>query len=387
MEGSRSQRGRKRRGRPPLFRKRHPPVGATPGTLVLSPGDPKAVIRVVSYNVESIEEKTIAGVSELESYLKRGSMTWIDIQGMCDEASLHALRDMFSIHPLALEDVVNAPQRPKSESFDDNHLFITRLPRISDSGEVSAEQLGIIAGANYVISFRESADALIEAVKSRIRRTGSRLRARGSDYLSYAIIDAVIDAYYPLAEALGERIEWLEDELIVRPQDWMIVEIHKLRRDLLTVRRAVWPQREAISAVIRDECPLISQDVQVFFRDCYDHCVQAMDVLDCYRELASGLQELYLSSVSHRTNEVMKVLTIMASVFIPLTFIAGIYGMNFEFMPELQRPWAYPLVLGLMAATAMGMLLFFIRRGWLTPAGKPRRNRIQDESTRNAKIE
>ncbi len=337
------------------------------------------VIHVVAYCVESVKETTVAKVAELAPYLESESMTWIDVKGMCDETSMRALCEMFSIHPLALEDVVNAPQRPKSERYDKNHLFITRLPRVLDDGEIAAEQLSIFTGPNYVLSFRETADAPIEAVKSRIRRDGSRLRARGSDYLSYAILDAVIDSYYPVAEALGERIEDLEDALIERPQDWMLGEIHKIRRSILTMRRAVWPQREAINAVIHDDNPFISEAVRVFFRDCYDHCVQAMDVLEAYRELATGLQELYLSSVSHRTNEVMKVLTIMASIFIPLTFIAGVYGMNFEFMPELRRPWAYPLVLVVMMLTACGMFLYFMRKGWLFPASSRNTDRRTGE--------
>ena len=347
-----------------MFRKRHPPVGSQPGTLVINSHAARPVIRVMKYGPEYLEEHTIAAVAELKGLFGENAVCWIDVQGLGDESVLRELADLFSIHPLALEDVANVPQRPKIERFEQHTLCITRMAQIVD-GTLEREQVSLFVGSNYVLTFQEHSGDVFDPVRSRIRQRGPVISASGPSYLAYALLDAVIDGYYPIMEVLGEKLEGLEDEIVASPRPAVLSEIHQAKRDLLALRRAIWPQREAINALIRDEDPLISDTVRVYLRDCYDHCVQLMDAIDTYRELAGGLMDVYLSSVGNRQNEVMKVLTIMASIFIPLTFMAGIYGMNFEHMPELHTRWGYPVLIAAMVVVAAGMIIYFYRKGWL----------------------
>jgi magnesium transporter len=347
-----------------MFRKRHPPVGAQPGTLMVNPQAQRPVIRVMKYWPGHLEEHAIDAVAALPELLAEGTVCWIDVQGLGDEAVLRELAGLFAIHPLALEDIVNVPQRPKVERFAAHTFCITRSVRLT-AGELEREQISLFVGVHYVLTFQERTGDRFEAVRQRIRQGGPILRSAGPGYLAYALLDAVIDGYYPVLEALGERLEALEDEIVANPAAPSLPAIHAARNDLLAIRRAIWPQREAISTLIRDEDPFIPEGVRVYLRDCYDHCVQIIDVLEAYRELAGGLLDVYLSSLGNRQNEVMKVLTVMASIFIPLTFLAGIYGMNFEHMPELGVWWAYPVLLLVMVLVAVGMVAFFRRRGWL----------------------
>ncbi len=347
-----------------MFRKRHPPAGSKPGTLVIHSQAQQPVIRVMKYKPDNLEERDIAEVAELKDMLEVNTVCWIDVLGLGDEAVLREFADMFSIHPLALEHVVNVPQRPKVERFEEHTLCITRMALLGDEG-VEPEQVSVFIGPNYVLTFQERCGDVFDPIRNRIRQGGPVIRNSGPSYLAYALLDAVIDGYYPLLETFGEKLEALEDEIVGNPQPAMLHAIHGAKSDLLAVRRAIWPQREAINALIRDENPLIAEPVQVYLRNCYDHCVQIMDAVDTYRELAGSLMDVYLSSVGNRQNEVMKVLTIMASIFIPLTFMAGIYGMNFENMPELHSAWGYPLLLAAMVALAVGMIVYFRRKGWL----------------------
>ena len=346
-----------------VFRKRHPPVGAKPGTLVIHAQAQRPVIRVMKYTPDQLGEHDVARVGELNDLLEENAVCWIDVQGLGDEKILREFADLFSIHPLALEDIVNVPQRPKVERFEKHTLCITRMALVC--GEtIEREQVSLFLGSNYVLTFQERSGDVFDPVRNRIRQGGPVLRSAGPSYLAYALLDAVIDGYYPIMEMFGERFESLEDEIVANPRPAILHEIHQAKRDLLALRRAIWPQREAINALIRDENPLISDTVRVYLRDCYDHCVQIMDAIETYRELAGGLMDVYLSSVGNRQNEVMKVLTIMASIFIPLTFMAGIYGMNFENMPELRFGWGYPLLLAAMVVVAVGMVVYFKRKGW-----------------------
>ncbi len=347
-----------------MFRKIHPPVGAKPGTLVIHEQAVPPKIRVMKYRGEQLEERDIDAVAELAPLLEDGAVCWIDVQGLGDADVLREFAEMFSIHPLALEDVVNVPQRPKVEMFDEHTLCITRMALLRD-GRIEREQVAMFLGSNYVLTFQEESGDVFDPVRTRIRKSGAIIRNSGPSYLTYALLDAVIDGYYPIMERFGEQLEALEDEIMLDPQPALLQKIHQIKRDLLALRRAIWPQREAVNAMIRDENPFITDTVRVYLRDCYDHCVQLMDAIETCRELTGGLMDVYLSSVGNRQNEVMKVLTIMASIFIPLTFMAGIYGMNFEVMPELRVPWAYPLLLVLMIIVAVGMVVFFRRRGWI----------------------
>ncbi len=353
-----------------MFRKRHPPVGSKPGTLMINGHALPPRIRLMKYKLDHLEERDIAAVAELKDLIEEDSVCWIDVQGLGNEKVLRELGDLFSIHPLALEDVVNVPQRAKTECFEKHTLCITRMALMGEDG-IEPEQVSVFVGLNYVLTFQERSGDVFDPVRNRIRKGGAIIRSSGASYLAYTLLDAVIDGYYPILEVFGEKLEALEDEIMANPQPAILQEIHQAKRDLLAIRRAIWPQREAINALIRDENPLISDIVRVYLRDCYDHCVQIMDGVETYRELTGSLMDVYLSSVGNRQNEVMKVLTIMASIFIPLTFMAGLYGMNFENMPELHTPWAYPFLLATMVVVAIGMLLFFRRKGWL--GGPPKR--------------
>ncbi|HNO78070.1 MAG TPA: magnesium/cobalt transporter CorA [Phycisphaerae bacterium] len=347
-----------------MFRKRHPPVGSKPGTLMIHECAARPVIRVMKYNPDNLEEFEDVSVSDLTKLLDDNSVCWVDVQGLGDEAVLRDIADKFSIHLLALEDVVNVPQRPKVEYFEGHTLCITRMV-LPNQSRIYPEQVSLFLGKNFVLTFQEREGDVFDPVRHRIRNKGKIILSAGPSYLTYALLDAVIDGYYPLLELFGEKLEALEDQIVSNPKPEILRKIHGIKRDMLTLRRSIWPQREVVNEMIRDENPLITDTVRVYLRDCYDHCVQLMDGVETYRELAGGLMDVYLSSVGNRQNEVMKVLTIMATIFIPLTFLAGIYGMNFDVMPELRFAWAYPALLGVMATIAICMLFFFRRKGWL----------------------
>ncbi len=347
-----------------MLRKRHPPAGSKPGTLVIHESSQAPVIRIMKYNPNHLEEREDVKVSELTGLLESNMTCWIDVQGLGDEGMLRDIAAQFELHPLALEAVVNVPQRPKVETYDKHTLCITRMVMPNDIG-MRPEQVSIFVGENYVLTFQERSGDVFDPIRKRIRNKGPIIMKEGPSYLSYALLDAIIDGYYPLLEKFGENLEALENRIVEEPTPDVLHEIHGIRRDLLTIRRSIWPQREAVNTLIRDENPMISETVRMYLRDCYDHCVQLMDGVETYRELSGGLMDVYLSSVGHRQNEVMKVLTVMASIFIPLTFLAGIYGMNFENMPELRARWAYPFLLAVMVVIAVGMIVFFRRKGWL----------------------
>lgn len=348
-----------------FFRKRQPPVGSKPGTLALAHDASPPLVHVIVYAPDETIEHDVTNLDELLKYRDGPQVCWIDVQGLGDESVLQRIGEIFELHPLALEDAVNIPQRPKSESYELQHLFITRMTRMDDSNGLEAEQVAIFIGPHYVLTLQERHGDVFDPVRKRIRSGKAVISKMGSDYLAYALIDTVIDGYYPAIESIGDRLHELEEEILERPTHDGLHRIHRIRRDLLAMRRAVWPQREAVNALIREETPLITDTVRQYLRDCHDHAVQIADVIETYRELASSLMDIYLSSMSQRTNEVMKVLTIMSSIFIPLTFLAGIYGMNFAHMPELQTPWAYPALLGIMAVLTVLMLYYFRRKGWI----------------------
>jgi magnesium transporter len=347
------------------FHKRHPPVGAPPGTLVFPEERVPVSLSVMAYRPEGVEERRDVPLDELPGLLASDQVTWIDVQGLGDETVLRRLGQIFEIHPLALEDVVNVPQRPKAEAYDRQHLVITRMMKTIDDDALDVEQVSLFIGPHYVLSLQERPGDVFDPVRARIRNGKGLIRRLGPDYLGYALIDAILDGYYPVLERMGDRIQQLEERVIRAPTRSARLGIHRVRRDLLVLRRAVWPQREAVAALVREESPLITPTVRQYLRDCLDHAVQILDVIDTYHELAGNLMDMYQAGVGQRSNDVMKVLTIMASIFIPLTFLAGLYGMNFDYLPELHYRWAYPMLLGLMVMVAVGMLLFFRRQGWL----------------------
>lgn len=347
------------------FRKRHPPVGSRPGTLVTEPNAQKPVIFVIRYTTEGVQEGVVTDPGDLRQYADNEGVTWVDVQGLGDETVLRQIAEVFDIHPLALEDAVNVPQRPKSESYEGQHLFIARMTRVVDQTQVEAEQVSFFIGQRYLLTFQERSGDVFDPVRKRIRAGKGPIRRMGPDYLAYALIDTIIDAYYPLIELIGDQLADLEETILTRPTPRGLRQIHDTRRELLGMRRAVWPQREAVNALIREETPLITDDVRIYLRDTMDHAAQIAELLEGYREITNSLMDIYLSSTGQRTNEVMKVLTIMASIFIPLTFLAGVYGMNFQYLPGLGSHTAWYAILGVMVATVIGMLLFFRSRGWI----------------------
>lgn len=350
------------------MRRRTPP-GAAPGTLVADPEAQRTRIRLVAYGPERLAEHADADPADVAAMRKDWPVVWIDVVGLGDAETVRALGQQFGLHDLALEDVLNVHQRPKAEDFGEHIFVVTRMPEGGGTG-AETEQLAMFVGPGFVLSFQERAGDAFEPVRQRLRREGSTARRSGSDYLAYALVDAAIDSFFPVLERYGEAVEALEDTVVAGPQESHAAEIHALKRELLTLRRAVWPQREMVNQLIRDESPLVAPATRVYLRDCYDHAIQLIDMLETYREIASGLTDIYLSSMSNRLNEVMKVLTIIATIFIPLSFVASLYGMNFDTtspwnMPELEWRFGYPFALGIMAAVAAGLLWWVRRKGWL----------------------
>lgn len=339
-------------------------VGAVPGTLTADPESPKPIITVTRYDAEKIDVSIVEDVNALRAMRGQPGTLWVNVDGLGDVEKIQAIGEIFGFHRLALEDVVNTHQRPKVEPYD-NYFFIV-LRMVSTPGQSNLEQISLFFGRDFVITFQERKGDCFDPVRARLLSGRGRIRGAGADYLAYALTDAVVDAYFPHLEVFGDRLEELEAD-VMRGNDMnsLVRRIHDIKRDLLGVRRAVWPLREAMSSLIREENALIQQETRVYLRDCYDHAVQLMDMTETYRELASGLMDLHISTVGQRTNEVMKVLTIFAAIFIPLTFIAGLYGMNFEVMPELGWKFGYPTALGVMVVVAGVLLIYFRRKGWL----------------------
>jgi magnesium transporter len=352
-----------------LFKKHNPEIGARPGTLAIPPGSPFPKVTVVQFDERSVDRFEIGEVAELRKLADDGRVTWVDVQGLGDEATIRAIGDAFELHPLALEDAVNVPQRAKTELFESHQLLIARTPLLDRDGDVSAPQVCFIVGKRYLLTFQERYYGFFDPVRKRIIEGLGAIRSGSPGYLAYALLDAMIDRYYPVAQRLSDGLEELEDLVLENPHPDVLQRIRALRRQLVVLRRVAWPQREALSAMLREQTEFFGEHDRVYLRDTYDHIAQIAELIDSSREMASDLSEAYLSNVSHRTNEIMKVLTLMASTFIPLTFVAGIYGMNFEYMPELASRYGYFIVWGLMISVAAGMALYFKHRGWI---GTPR---------------
>lgn len=363
--------------RPLLRHRRRTPPGSSPGTLITDPHAQPPVVTVTAYGPDGIEQRGYGGVADLKERLRQWPVVWVNVQGLADHRLLGDLADLFDIHRLALEDVVNLHQRPKVEEYDE-HLFIaTRAPTAGP--RLGTEQVSLFLGKNYVVSFLPGPSTLFDPIMERLRQSRGRIRQAGPDYLAYALIDTIVDGYFPVLERYGEEIEAMETAVLSNPDTTVVSEIHRLRADLLTLRRLVWPQRDMVNALIRESSRFVTDQTGVYLRDCYDHAGQLLDIVETYREIAFGLIDVYLSSISTRMNEVMKVLTIIATIFIPLSFVAGLYGMNFDTsrspwnMPELHWSFGYPFALAIMAAIAFGLIGYFYHKGWI--GGGNRRSR------------
>ena len=341
-------------------------AGLPPGTLV-HVGQRRAEtvrITVMDYDEGEFTERQVERVEDCFEFKTTPTVTWINIDGVHDVGVAEKIGKHFDVHTLILEDILNTGQRPKFEDMEKYLFVVLKMLRL-EGGAVAAEQVSLIVGANYVISFQEQVGDVFEVIRERIRSAKGRIRRMGADYLAYALLDAIVDNYFAVLENFGERIEVMEEELVAEPDQKTMHQIHGLKRQLINLRKSVWPLLEVIGGLERSESELIKDETEVFLRDVYDHTIQVIDSVETFRDMVSGMLDMYLSSVSNRMNEVMKVLTIFAAIFIPLTFIAGIYGMNFEYMPELKYRWGYFGVWGVIICVVSAMLIYFKRKKWL----------------------
>ncbi len=341
-------------------------VGKSPGTL-LHVGERKAHalrIRVMDYDPSGLQELEVTNIEDCFPFRSTASVTWINIDGLHEVELFDALGRHFDIHPLTLEDILNTHQRPKLEEFEDYLFLIMRMLSQRD-GVLQDEQLSVILGRNFVISFQEREGDVLDPLRERIRNGKGRIRRLGPDYLAYALVDVLVDNYFLVLEGMGDQIEHLEDSLVLNPTPEQMEQIYAMRTRMILLRKSVWPLREVISRLERIDSDLIQETTSVFLRDVYDHTIQVIDTIETYRDMTSGMLDLYLSSVSNRMNEIMKVLTIIGSIFIPLTFVAGIYGMNFDNMPELKTEYGYYITIGAMVVVAVSMFLYFRRKKWI----------------------
>jgi magnesium transporter len=349
--------------------KRRQSPGAAPGQVKPHEHAGKPIINVAAYGVAQFEEQWDVNLDVIRDLRGNHGMIWIDVSEFGDRDLIIDLGETFGLHKLALEDVVNTHQRPKVEEYDDHLFIVARMLR--QEGLIETEQVSFVMGEGYVISFQETPGDCFEPVRNRLRQAKGRIRNNGADYLCYSLIDSIVDEYFPALERYGEILEDLEDAVVRDPNPSHIGELHDLKRDLLMLRRAIWPHREMINNLMRDEHQLIKAETRLYLRDCYDHTIQLMDIVETYREIASGLIDVHISSVSVKLNEVMKVLTIVATVFMPLSFIASLYGMNFDRqaspfnMPELGWYFGYPFALLLMLFSACALIWYSWRKGWL----------------------
>jgi len=349
----------------------HDNPGTAPGTVTSPAGAPPSVISIMAYNEDDLVEVESVSVEDIPAYLEKWTVTWINVEGLGSVDVLNALGQLFSIHPLALEDVSNTHHRAKAEDYSDYLFIVTHMMRMRED-KLDTEQLSVFVGKNYVLTLQEGAEGdVLGPVRDRLRRGKGRIiRKMAGDYLAYAIMDATVDGYFPVLEHFGDWISELEDQVIETPNRSMIAETHQVKRDLRILRQAMWPLREALSNMEGDN-DIMTDATRLYLRDCHDHVVNILDLLEIDRERASGLIEIYLSSINNQMNETMKILTVISTIFIPLSFIASVYGMNFNTaispfnMPELEWAYGYPFALSLMAIVATALLAFFARKGWI----------------------
>lgn len=356
---------------------RRKPPGQVPGTPIHTGQQQleEVLLTVHDFDETHFDSIPLKDIGEAEPYLASKSKTWVQARGLHDIEKLKSIWEYFGLHPLVQEDIVSTSQRPKVEPYPDLIFVVLRMITLATEEEnalnLKTEQVSLVLGENYVLSFQESDEPIFEPILKRLELPSTRLRQHKPDYLAYALIDAVVDHYFHALDLVSESIERIEEQIIEDPQQSVLHQIHALRRDLIFFRKSVWSLRDGINSLIRDDSPLISSEVKVFLRDVYDHVVQVIDSIENNRDMVYSLYDMYMSGLSNRMNEVMKVLTIIATIFIPLTFIAGIYGMNFDpdvspfNMPELEWYWGYPASLGLMSLMVIFMLLFFKRKGWI----------------------
>ena len=343
-------------------------AGMPPGTLV-HVGDiheAESSISVIDYSKENIEERFIASIDEILPYLDRNTVTWLNIEGLKDTAPIESVGRILNIHPLVLEDILNTHQRPKFEEYDNYLYIVLKILSVENQAfSIGYEQISILVLNNFVVTFREKKDDIFTPLKQRLKNSKGRIRNMGSDYLTYAILDTIVDQMFFMLDSIDEIIETTEEDLLVNPTTGSLSVIQQIKRELIYIRKSISPLREVLAAIPRSDSPLIQEQTHIYYRDVYDHVLRITETIESHRDLLSGLLDIYMSSVSNKMNEVMKVLTVFASIFIPLTFIAGIYGMNFEYMPELKWKWAYPTLWVSFISIPVVLLIYFKRKKWL----------------------
>jgi magnesium transporter len=348
-----------------VFQKRNPPPGSHPGAFAQVEGLFPTKVHVIAYSADQVDEFEDPPTEQLAGIISGHTVTWINIDGLLDEARVRELGEHFRIHPLALADVVNSPQRPKAEEYEEHLFLIARMLNVDGNAQLNAEQVSIFLGENYVISFQEAPGDVLDPLRKRIRNGHSAIRTFKADFLAYSILDTIIDAYFPVLEFLGTYLTDLEDETLEHPSRDVLLRANRMRRTLFSFLALVWPQREAIATLMRGDHRLLSPTVRLYLRDSNDHCTQIAEALAVFRDLLSAIVQTFLSMQGNRMNEITKVLTIVASIFIPLTFMVGVYGMNFDYMPELHYHWGYPLFWLVAMAVAVGLVLYFVKLGWI----------------------
>lgn len=352
---------------PRLTKLRSRKAGLPPGTLVHI-GEKKAgktTITLLDYDEAQFQEQEVEAVDACLSFKDKPTVTWINVSGLHEVEILGKLGECLGLHPLVMEDILNTDQRPKTEDYGDYMYIVLKMLHGNGKG-YGTEQISLVLGPNFVLSFQETEGDVFQTVRERIRNGKGRIRKFGADYLAYALLDSIVDRYFAVLESIGEKIELLEEQLVTNPTRNTLQTIHKLKIEMILLSRSVWPLREVVSSLQRGESPLIKESTAVYIRDVYDHTIQVMDSIETSRDILSGMLDIYLSSVSNRLNEVMKVLTIIATIFMPLTFIVGVYGMNFsKLWPDIEEPWGFSAVVLVMLVIVVSMLAYFRRKKWL----------------------
>lgn len=342
-------------------------AGLPPGTLIHI-GKKKIerpIIKIMNYDEHNCQEKIIENVKECYDFKDSSGVTWINVDGIHQINILEQIGNCFKLHPLVMEDILNTEQRPKIDDFGNYIFLVSKMLYFDGANNIESEQVSLILGRKFVISFQERQGDVFNSIRERISKGKGRIRKMGSDYLAYSLLDAIVDHYFVMLENLGSKIEDIEDELVSNPSTETINRIHKLKRQIILLRKSIWPLREVIGIIEREQSQLIQESTLIYLRDIHDHIIQVIDTIETYREMLSGMVDIYLSSISYKMNQVMKVLTIIATIFIPLTLISGIYGMNFRYMPELEWQFSYPLVLTSMLIAGSLMLYYFRIKNWL----------------------
>jgi magnesium transporter len=364
--------------------KRRPPPGAHAGAMVVAEGGGPLRIHVLDYKGARYEERDVGDIEELARYRTSESVTWIEVEGLGDERALRRIGEIFEIHPLALADAVNVPQRPKTESYEHHEFLVCRMAQMRGR-EIETEQVSFVIGPHWVITFQAGERDVFDPVRGRIR-SNSLICQMGADFLAYALLDTLVDGYFPIVESLGDALEDLEDRIVSGRIERNAGALHVIRRQLLLFHRLLWQQRDALNSLMRGESRFIGPSIRVYLRDTYDHAIHILDLVESFREMAVSLMEVHLSSISNRLNEIMRVLTVISTIFIPLTFLVGVYGMNFRVMPELEWRWSYPILWVLMLALGAVMFVGFKRRGWIgTGASSAAARTARKATTRGAR--